>query len=178
MRMLPRFAAVSGLAMLLTVPALVQARTGVQLTPLEDSVRHAIVTLPYYGVFDDISFRVDGNVVTLMGAVTGPGFLKDDAGKAVKRIEGVTAVRNDIEILPLSPIDDQIRMRMYRAIFRDPQLGKYSMGAVPPLHIIVKNGHVTLTGVVLNEMDRTVAYLRANAVPGVFSVTNNLQVER
>jgi hyperosmotically inducible periplasmic protein len=173
MRMTSRFATVGGLAVLLTIPAL--ARIGTPLTPIEDHVRHAIVMLPYYGVFDDIAFRVDGSVVTLTGAVTQP-FLKDDAGKAVQKVEGVMAVRNDIEVLPLSPMDDQIRARMYGAIFRDPQLGKYSMGAVPPLHIIVKNGHVTLTGTVMNQMDRTIAYLRANAVPGVFSVTNDLQV--
>jgi len=178
MRAFVKSAAIGGLTVLLGVPALVQARTGVQLSPLENKVRRAIVTLPYYGVFDNISFRVDEGVVTLTGEVTGPGFLKDDAQRAVRKVEGVTSVHNDIEILPLSPFDDEIRARMYRAIFRDPQLGKYSVGAVPPLHIIVKNGNVTLTGVVLNQMDRTVANLKANGVPGVFSVTNDLETEK
>jgi hyperosmotically inducible protein len=177
MRVFPKFAAVSGLTALLTVPVLLQARVGDPLSPLQEKVRHAIAMLPYYGVFDDISFRVDDGVVTLMGEVTGPGFLKDEAQNVVKRVEGVTAVRNNIEILPLSPMDDQIRAQMYHAIFRDPQLGRYSMGARPPLHILVKNGNVTLTGVVMNQMDRNLAYLRANAVPGVFSVTNDLRVE-
>jgi hyperosmotically inducible protein len=177
MRAFSKFAATAGLAAVLTVPALLQARIGDQLSPIQEKVRHAIAMLPYYGIFDDISFRVDGGVVTLMGEVTGPGFLKDQAQNVVKNVEGVTAVHNNIEILPLSPMDDQIRAQMYHAIFQDPQLGKYSMGSRPPLHIIVKNGHVTLTGVVMNEMDRNLAYLRANAVPGVFSVTNDLRVQ-
>jgi len=140
-------------------------------------VRHQLVTLPYYGVFDDLAFRVDGGTVTLLGAVTRP-VLKDDAGKAVKRVDGVTQVINNIEVLPLSPMDDQIRRAEYRAIYGDPSLSdRYGFRAVPSIHIIVRNGHVSLEGVVANQADKTVVNARANGVPGVFSVTNNLLVE-
>lgn len=141
-------------------------------------VRHQLVTLPYYGVFDDLAFRVDGNTVTLLGATANP-VLKSDAEKAVKRIEGVGRVVNQIELLPLSPMDDQIRRAMYRAIYADPALSdRYGFRAVPSIHIIVKNGHVTLEGVVANKMDKDLIGIRANSVSGVFSVTNNLQVEQ
>lgn len=140
-------------------------------------VRHQLLTLPYYGVFDDLAFRVDGGTVTLLGAVTQP-VLKDDAENAVKHIEGVQKVTNKIEVLPLSPMDDQIRMAEFRAIYGDPAITtRYAYRSIPPIHIIVKNGHVTLEGAVANEMDKQVINARANAVPGVFSVTNNLQVD-
>src|ERR1700682_5488588 len=140
-------------------------------------VRHQLLMLPYYGVFDDLAFRVDGATVTLLGAVTRPT-LKDDAERAVKRIEGVTKVINQIEVLPLSPNDDQIRLAEYRAIYGDPALStRYGYRALPSIHIIVKNGHVTLEGVVANKMDKEIAGIRANSVPGVFSVTNDLVVE-
>src|SRR6202035_1378889 len=140
-------------------------------------VRHELLMLPYYGVFDDIAFRVDGGTVTLMGEVTRPT-LKSDAENVVKRIEGVTNVVNQIEVLPLSPMDNQIRMAEYRAIYGDPVLStRYGYRALPSIHIIVKNGQVTLVGVVANEADRNLVNIRANGVPGVFSVTNNLQVE-
>jgi|SRR5579883_303385 hyperosmotically inducible protein len=142
---------------------------------LENKVRHELAMLPYLTLFDDLSYRVDGNTVTLFGEVTEP-ILKSDAANAVKRIEGVTAVSNQIEVLPLSPMDNQIRWRTYRAIFGYAPLQRYSMGALPPLHIIVKNGHVTLKGVVNNATDKQLAFMRANGVPGVFSVTNDLQV--
>jgi len=133
--------------------------------------------LPYYGVFDDLAFRVDGDTVTLLGAVVNP-VLKSDAERAVKRIEGVGHVKNEIEVLPLSPNDDQIRMAEYKAIYGDPVLStRYGYRALPSIHIIVKNGNVTLVGVVANEADRNLVNIRANGVPGVFSVTNNLQVE-
>jgi hyperosmotically inducible protein len=144
---------------------------------IASQVRHALLTLPYYGVFDDLAFRVDGSTLTLLGAVTRPT-LKDDAERAVKRIEGVTKVNNQIEVLPLSPNDDQIRLATYRAIYGDPALStRYGYRALPSIHIIVKNGHVTLEGVVANKMDKEIAGIRANSVPGVFSVTNDLVVE-
>lgn len=141
-------------------------------------VRHALVTLPYYGVFDDLAFRVDGGTVTLLGAVTQP-VLKSDAGKTVKRVEGVSQVVNNIEVLPLSPMDDQIRRAVYRAIYGDPALSdRYGFRAVPSIHIIVRNGRLTLEGVVANQMDKSLINIRANGVPGIFSVTNNLLVEK
>ena len=141
-------------------------------------VRHELVTLPYYGVFDNLAFRVDDDgAVTLLGQVTRP-VLKDDAERVVKHIEGVTQVKNEIEVLPLSPDDDRTRRAAYTAIYGDPALStRYAYQAVPPIHIIVKNGHITLEGVVANQMDKTIAGIRANALPGVFSVTNNLRVE-
>jgi hyperosmotically inducible protein len=138
-------------------------------------VRHELVMLPYYGVFDNLAYNVNGGVVTLYGQVTRPT-LKSDAANVVKKIEGVTRVDNQIEVLPLSPMDDQIRRAEYRAIYSEPSLNLYGMQAVPPIHIIVDNGKVTLVGVVDNATDKNIAGVRANAVPGVFSVTNNLQV--
>jgi len=132
--------------------------------------------LPRLTLFDDLSFRVDGSVVTLLGEVTQP-ILKSDAGNAAERIEGVTRVDNKIEILPLSPIDDGIRAREYRAVFSGP-LYRYALGTLPSIHIIVKNSSVTLTGVVADQADRELAYMHANTVPGVFTVTNHLQVEK
>jgi len=143
---------------------------------LEQQVRHELVMLPYYGVFDNLSYTVDGSRVELFGEVSRPT-LKSDAERVVARIEGVDTVINHIEVLPLSPNDDRIRLAVYRAIFRNSALQRYSLGAVPPIHIIVKNGNVTLEGVVANQMDRNLANLRANGVSGVFSVTNNLTVE-
>jgi hyperosmotically inducible protein len=140
-------------------------------------VRHELVMLPYYGVFDNLAYRVDGGKVTLFGQVTRPT-LKSDAENVVKRIEGVERVDNEIEVLPLSPNDDRIRLAVYRAIFSKPPLQRYQLGAVPPIHIIVKNGNVTLIGVVSSEGDKTIAGIAANGVPGVFGVTNNLTVEK
>src|SRR5215470_7080354 len=125
-------------------------------------VRHELVMLPYYGVFDDLAYRVDGSKVTLFGQVTRPT-LKSDAENAVRRIEGVQQVDNQIEVLPLSGMDDRIRLAVYRAIFSKPGLERYQLGAVPPIHILVKNGNVTLVGVVGNEMDKTVAGIAANS---------------
>ena len=138
-------------------------------------VRHELVMLPYYGVFDNLAYGVNGGVVTLYGQVTNPT-LKSDAGNVVKKIEGVTKVDNQIAVLPLSPMDDQIRHAEYRAIYSEPALNRYAMQAVPPIHIIVENGKVTLVGVVDNATDKNLAEVRANTVPSVFSVVNNLQV--
>jgi len=141
-------------------------------------VRHELIMLPYYGVFDNLSYKVDPDgTVTLIGQVAKP-VLKSDAGNAVKRIEGVEKVVNNIEVLPLSPSDDRIRRAAYRAIYGNSVLSQYQMRAVPPIHIIVKNGHITLEGVVAREMDKNIAGIQANGVPGAFSVTNNLVVEQ
>jgi hyperosmotically inducible protein len=166
------------LAALAAAPALVQAGTnsGAPVS-IENKVRHELVMLPYLNVFDDVSFRVDGGTVTLFGAVTQP-VLKGDAANAVKHVEGVTRVDNQIEVLPLSPFDNQIRLRTYRAIFGFGPLQRYGMGVIPSIHIIVKNGNVTLAGVVSSEMDRNLAYMRANGVSGVFSVTNQIRVDK
>jgi hyperosmotically inducible protein len=138
-------------------------------------VRHELVTLPYYSVFDNLAYKVDGYNVTLFGQVTKPT-LKSDAEKAVKKIEGVETVVNNIEVLPLSPMDDQTRRAVYRAIYGQPGLEMYSLRAVPTIHIIVNNGQVTLTGAVGNPGDKERAGIAANGVPGVFSVTNDLLV--
>jgi hyperosmotically inducible protein len=138
-------------------------------------VRHELLMLPWFGVFDYIAFKVDGGTVTVMGQVVRPS-LKSDAENAVKRIEGVERVENKIEVLPPSSIDDGLRLALYRAIYGDPSLEKYALGVQKPIRIIVKNGHVTLEGVVDSEADKNLVTLRANSVPGIFSVTNNLQV--
>jgi len=143
---------------------------------LQREVRHELVMLPYYGVFDHLAYRVDGGKVTLYGAVTRPT-LKSDAENVVKSIEGVETVDNQIEVLPLSSNDDRIRLAVYRSIFGQSALQRYGLQAVPPIHIIVKNGNVTLEGVVANEGDRNIANIQANSVSGVFSVKNNLRVE-
>jgi len=143
---------------------------------LTNEVRHQLVMLPWYSVFDNLEYKVDGSEVTLLGQVVNPT-LKFDAENAVKHIEGVTRVVNDIEILPPSPMDYRIRRAEYRAIFGESALERYAMGAVPPIHIVVKGGHVTLEGVVATQFDKDLANMRANEVPGIFSVTNNLRVE-
>jgi hyperosmotically inducible periplasmic protein len=142
---------------------------------LAKEVRHQLVMLPWYSVFDNLAYKVEGDKVTLYGQVTRPT-LKSDAEAAVKSIEGVASIVNNIEVLPLSTMDDQLRRAVYRAIYGDPGLSRYSIQAVPSVHIIVKNGNVTLEGVVDNETDKNLANIRASAVPNVFSVTNNLFV--
>ncbi len=139
-------------------------------------VRHELVMMPYYSVFDNLAYKVDGNTVTLLGQVTRPT-LKSEAESRVKQIEGVDKVVNNIEVLPPSPMDDRIRRAEFRAIYSDPVLSKYAWGAVPPIHIIVNNGKVTLDGVVDNESDKNVAGIRAKGVPGTFAVQNNLRVQ-
>lgn len=138
-------------------------------------VRHELVMLPFYSVFDDLAYKVDGAHVTLFGAVARPT-LKSDAERVVKKIEGVESVTNNIEILPVSGNDDRIRRDVYRAIYSQPGLDLYSLRAVPTIHIIVKNGNVTLTGAVGNQGDKDRAGLAANGVSGVFSVKNDIQV--
>jgi hyperosmotically inducible protein len=132
--------------------------------------------LPWFSIFDNLQYEVRGNEVVLSGQVTRPT-LKSDAQRVVERVEGVQHVVNNIEVLPLSPFDDRIRLAVARSIFGYGPMYRYAMGANPPIHIIVKNGNVTLVGMVANEMDKNIANLRANGVAGVFSVTNNLVVE-
>jgi osmotically-inducible protein OsmY len=138
-------------------------------------VRHELLMLPYFGVFDSIAFKVDGDTVTLLGQVVRP-VLKSDAENAIKHIEGVEHVNNQIEVLPPSPMDDQLRLRLYRAIYGAPGLEKYALGVQKPIRIIVKNGRVALEGVIDSQADKDLAGIRAKGVPGSFSVDNNLQV--
>lgn len=141
-------------------------------------VRHNLLMLPNYGgAFDHIAFRLDGYDVTLLGQVI-HATLKDDAERAVKHIEGVERIQNRIEILPPSPGDDRLRLALFRAIYGYGPLQHYGVGSNRPIHILVSGGHVTLEGIVSNQADKNMAGIRANGVPGAFSVTNNLQVER
>ena len=140
-------------------------------------VRHELLMLPYFGVFDYIAFKVDGFNVALLGEVVRPT-LKSDAENVVKHIEGVEKVDNQIEVLPPSPMDDRLRVRLFRAIYQYPALQKYELGVQKPIRIVVKNGHVTLEGVVDSDADKNLAGLRANSVSGIFSVSNNLQVSK
>src|ERR1700730_18016061 len=138
-------------------------------------VRHELLMLPWFGVFDNIAYKVEGYNVTLYGQVVRPS-LKADAENVVKHIEGVEHVDNKIEVLPPSPMDDRLRIQLFHAIYGYETLQKYALGVQKPIQIIVKNGHVNLEGVVDNEADKNAAGIRANGVPGIFSVTNNLQV--
>lgn len=191
MKLIPRNTAAATVLLLLTA---MLARTNVQAATtnqtdqaprgtanyeawLTKEVRHELVLLPWYSVFDSLEYKVQGNKVILMGQAVRPS-LKDDAERAVKSIEGVEAVDNQIEVLPVSPMDDQIRRAEFRAIYGQSALQRYAQGAVPPIHIIVNNGHVTLEGVVATEADKNIAGIQANSVPNVFSVVNNLRVEK
>ena len=143
---------------------------------LANQVRHQLVMLPWYSVFDNLEYSVQGNKVVLAGQVVRP-ILKDEAASAVKHIEGVEEVDNQIEVLPVSNFDDQIRRAELREIYSFPSLQRYGLGTIPGIHIIVNNGHVILEGVVDNQTDKNLAGLRAHSVPNVFSVTNNLRVQ-
>lgn len=163
---------------LLMTPAVLQAAVTapVPQAELEKNVRHELIMLPYYNLFDNLAFRVNGDTVTLFGQVTRPT-LKTDAARVVAMIPGVARVDNQIEVLPLSPFDNRIRFGVARAVYGQSALFRYNLGAVAPIRIIVKNGNVTLEGIVANQTDKNIAALAANGVPGVFSVTNNLRVE-
>lgn len=151
------------------------AGPGKDLNRTEEKIRKELVTLPYYGVFDNLSFKLEGDTAILYGQVVRPSS-KSTAEKRVARVEGVEHVVNNIEVLPPSPFDQQLRVRVYRAVFGAGGLGRYSMGVNPSIHIVVNRGHVTLEGIVSNNADRNLAYIAANGVSGVFSVTNNLRV--
>ncbi|HEY1463640.1 MAG TPA: BON domain-containing protein [Terriglobales bacterium] len=142
---------------------------------IQREVRHELNMLPYVTAFDYMAFKVDGRNVTLLGQVSRP-VLKSDAENAVKKIEGVERVDNQIEVLPPSPMDDRLRLRLFRSIYGFPALQKYELGTLKPIRILVKSGHVTLAGIVDNEADKNMAGIRANAVSGIFSVDNQLQV--
>ena len=171
------YAAVVALCVTFAVPAFQQepdARTRRVIT----EVQHELLTLPYYGVFDNLAFAVEkGGTVRLLGQVTRP-VLKADAERRVKQIPGVDTVVNEIEVLPVSRVDDEIRLAVARTIYRTSSLELYGFQVNPPIHIIVKNGRVTLEGVVGNESDKTVAGLKAREVGSVFEVKNNLRVEK
>jgi hyperosmotically inducible periplasmic protein len=144
---------------------------------LAKDVRHELVMLPYYSVFDNLMFRIEGiDGVVLMGQVVKPT-LKKDAEDAVRGIEATGKIVNNIEVLPLSTADDIIRRTAFRAIYSREGLDRYAMSAVPSIHIIVKNGNITLEGVAANQMDKDLAGITANQVSGAFSVTNNLRLE-
>ena len=154
-----------------------QALSARALERITKEVRHELVMLPFYGVFDNLAYKVDADgTVELFGQVTRPT-LKTDSERVVKNIEGVSRVVNNIEVLPPSPNDDRIRREVYRAIYGNEVLSQYQLRAVPPIHIIVKNGNVTLEGVVARSMDKQVAEMQTKSVPGVFSVTDNIRVE-
>jgi hyperosmotically inducible periplasmic protein len=144
---------------------------------LADQVRHELVMLPYLGVFDDLGFAIeDSNTIVLTGQVVRPT-LKSDAEAAVTRIQGVSKVVDNIEVLPLSFFDDALRLRTYRAIFSRPGFEKYADRAVSPIRIIVKNGNITLEGIVGSQMDKTMTEMAARSVPGAFIVTDNLTID-
>ena len=143
---------------------------------LSERVRHELVMLPFLGVFDHLTFQVEGDKVILAGQVNRPT-LRTSAERVVMNVAGVSTVSNQIEVLPLSPFDDQVRLATLRSIYSFPALQRYGLGVVPGIHILVKNGNVTLAGVVANQADAQLAYLRAMQVPGVFSVSNQLMVE-
>jgi hyperosmotically inducible periplasmic protein len=140
-------------------------------------VRHEIVMYSHYTIFDDIKFRVNQGQVVLEGAVTQP-YKKSDLGKIVQQLPGITSITNDLKVLPLSSMDDRLRMQVARAIYRDPSLSTLAFQALPPIHIIVDNGHVTLEGIVNSDMQKQIAGIRANSAGLSFGmVTNNLAVE-
>jgi hyperosmotically inducible periplasmic protein len=144
---------------------------------LTQQVHHKLAMIPWYSVFDNLEYKVEGTKVTLIGQVTRP-VIKNEAESSVKAIEGVKEVENQIEVLPPSPMDDRLRRQEFRSIYSFGPLQRYSLGVNPAIHVIVKNGQVTLEGVVANQADKDAANIRARGVPGVFSVTNNLRVEK
>jgi len=178
-------AGVLGLALITAGGSLATAQTAQHSNEPSDrvmqrvtkEVRHELIMLPYLDVFDHLAYKVDGSKVTLLGSVTRPT-LKSDAENAVKGIEGVESIDNQIEVLPPSPMDDRLRRQLYRAIYGYPSLQRYAMAVNKSIQIIVKSGHVSLEGVVDNEADKNVAGIRAKGVPGIFSVDNNLTVSK
>ena len=159
---------------LLATPALVWGGTSAK--PLDEQVRHELNMLPFFSVFDHMNYRIDGDKVTLTGEVTRP-WLKHDAETAIRRLSGVKTVDDQIVVLPLSSFDDHIRLAELRAIYGNSVLQRYALGTRASIRIVVENGHVTLEGFVNSQMDKNVAGIAANTVPGVFSVKNNLVVD-
>jgi hyperosmotically inducible protein len=176
--MKPRLLVVSVMLFLMSWSALGQNATCAKSEDrITREVRHELLMLPYFGVFDNIAFKVNGGTVTLLGQVVRPS-LKSDAENSIKRVEGVERVDNQIEVLPPSSQDDALRIALFRAIYQYPSLQRYALGVQKPIRIIVKSGRVTLEGVVDNESDKNVAGIQAKTVPGTFEVTNNLRVEK
>jgi hyperosmotically inducible protein len=158
------------------MPAVAATGAAKDLSSLERQVRHELITLPFLSVFDNLQFQVDGSTLVLSGQVARPS-LKTSAERAVARIEGISRVENRIEVLPTSFHDDRVRLAVLRSVYGNTVLNRYALNPNPSIRIIVKNGDVRLEGVVAREMDKNVAFIQANSVPGVFSVTNNLRVE-
>ena len=178
-----RLYAVVAVMVLLILPAseLAHGNSGRDLGPIHarvaKQVQHELMMLPYYNAFDNLVFEIQGvDTVVLSGQVTRPA-LKSDAENAVKLLESVGKIVNEIDVLPLSAMDDGIRIAAYRAVYSKPGLDRYALLAVPPIHIIVKGGHIALIGVVATEMDKNLAGIAAKGVPKSFSVTNDLRVE-
>jgi len=175
---LRRMLSLAAAVLILSLPLAAQREISPQAEQrIQKEVRHELVMLPYLSVFDNLAFKVDGYDVTLLGQVVNPT-LKSDAENVVKKIEGVEKVVNQIEVLPPSPMDDQLRRKLFRGIYGYPTLQKYALPTIKPIRIIVKNGHATLEGVVDNDTDKNLVGMRANGVPGLFSVTNNLVVSK
>jgi hyperosmotically inducible protein len=171
------FAVAASATATVAASTLTETGEGFDQQQVSKRVRKELVTLPYYGVFDNLAYKVEGDTVTLYGQVVRPS-TRSDAARRVARIEGVERVVNNIEVLPLSNFDDRIRAQAYRAIFNTGGLYRYAMGTNPSVHIVVKRGHLTLEGVVGTRMDKQLAEFAARGLPGVFSVTNNLIAER
>lgn len=169
-------AIVASLAILVSSAAVASAQRRDDDSRTANKVRKELVTLPYYGVFDNLAYKVEGDTVTLYGQVV-DAVTRKDAERRVKKIEGVERVINNIQVLPVSGFDNTIRVRTYRALARTGGLYRYFQGTNPSIHIIVNRGRVTLEGVVSNKMDSQLAYMTARGISGVFAVTNNLQVE-
>lgn len=167
---------VMGMLFILSASTMIAEASPRQGDRFAERIRKELVKIPYYGVYDNLSFEVKGSTVILTGQVIRPTTRKE-AERRVKRIEGVEQVINRIQVLPPSPVDDAIRRRVRLAISRSGGLYRYFLGANPSIHIVVNRGHVTLEGFVSNRMDSQLAYTAVNQVPGVFSVTNNLRVE-
>ena len=165
------------LTTLLALPAAAKSLKTDDTANTMKKIRKELVTLPFYGVFDNLAFKFEDGVVTLYGQVARPA-LKKDAERVVEKVAGVEDVVNKIEVLPLSSFDDRIRLATYRSIYRQPGLDRLALQAIPPVHIVVKNGHVTLEGIVNSKSDSIRAFHAANGISGVFSVTNNLRIEK
>jgi hyperosmotically inducible protein len=168
-----------GVAMLLANSAVAAAAPDpIRTQQLAADIQSALLRLPYYDVFDNLGYEVrDQGTVMLVGQVR-TAWLKSSAERAVKRVPGVDTVVNQIEVLPVNINDDRIRMAVYRSLFYDSTLDRYARGSNPSIRIVVRNGRVTLEGLVSNEMDKTIAGMKARQVFGVFDVDNRLVVAR
>ncbi len=168
------------LALLIASPILATPGNNAGKLPTAETlkkIRKELVTLPFYGVFDNLAYSYEDGIVTLTGQVVRPT-TKSAAARRVAQLPGVEQVVNKIEVLPLSNFDDRIRLAAYRAIYRQPGLDRLSFQAVPPIHIIVNHGNITLEGVVPNEGDSIRANIAARGVSNAFTVTNNLRLEK